>query len=368
MAGGGRGGGRRGRGGGGGRRPPPPGGGRAPTPTLELLERAEGVTLVRVFTTEHGLDAGADEAVADGSGRPGTVSLYGPRRRPRDADLADLDALVVDLVDVGARFYTYETSLLYLLEAAAARGLEVIVLDRPNPIGGVRIEGPLLDPALASFTGAHPLPVRHALTLGELARLFDVERRLGAKLTVIPVEGWRPGDLADATGLPFVPPSPNIRRLEGALFYPGIGPLETTSVSVGRGTDRPFEIVGAPYVDGAALAHALASEHLGGVRFTPLTFTPRSSKHAGRVCGGVALAVEDRERLEPFAVGVAVARALRRLYPREWDARAYRRLVANGAFSDAFERGASLEELGALARADGEAFARRRQAFLLYPR
>ncbi|HKB37016.1 MAG TPA: exo-beta-N-acetylmuramidase NamZ domain-containing protein, partial [Gemmataceae bacterium] len=245
--------------------------------TIDLMHQAEGVKLVALFSPEHGIRGVLDEKVGDGkdekTGLP-VWSLYGQRRKPTKETLEGVDTLVYDIQDIGCRFYTYISTLGLVLEAAAEHKLKVVVLDRPNPIGGVEVEGPVLDAGRESFVGWHTLPVRHSLTVGELAKLFNAERKIGADLTVIPVEGWRRGDTFDQTGLTWVNPSPNMRCLTAALLYPGIGLLETTNVSVGRGTERPFEWVGAPWLDGRKLQEALAAQNLPGVRFVPLKQTP----------------------------------------------------------------------------------------------
>ncbi len=236
--------------------------------TIDLLHKAPGVTLVALFSPEHGIRGALDEKVADSkdakTGLP-IWSLYGERRKPTTATLKGIDTLVYDIQDAGCRFYTYISTLGLVLEAAAENKLKVVVLDRPNPIGGVAVEGPVLDAGKESFVGYHRLPIRHGMTVGELALLFTKERKIGADLEVVPMRGWRRGDFYDATGLTWVHPSPNLRSLNAALTYPGIGILETTNLSVGRGTERPFEWIGAPWLDGRKLAAGLAQEHLAGV-------------------------------------------------------------------------------------------------------
>ncbi len=260
--------------------------------TADVLRAAPGVTLVALFSPEHGLGGGGDGAVADGrdarTGLP-VYSLYGKRTRPAPEQLRGLDTLVFDLADAGARWFTYETTLAYVLETAAEHHLKVVVLDRPNPLGGVAVEGPVLEPGRTSFIGYHPLPVRHGMTLGELAGLFNREHPIGADLEVVRVEGWRRAQLLDATGLAWIDPSPNLRSLDEALLYPGVGLLEATNVSVGRGTPLPFEQIGAPWIDGPRLAAALAEQRLPGVRFTATSFTPESSAFAGQRCEGVRI-------------------------------------------------------------------------------
>jgi uncharacterized protein YbbC (DUF1343 family)/CubicO group peptidase (beta-lactamase class C family) len=336
---------------------------------VDVLRAAEGVTLVAIFSPEHGLRGGADGAVSDGKdelhGLP-VYSLYGERTRPSAAQLGGIDTLVYDLQDAGARFYTYETTLGYLLETAAEHHLKLVVLDRPDPVGGAVVEGPVLSPFRTSFTGYHPLPVRHGMSVGELARLFNAERALGADLEVVKMEGWVRDQTFDRTGLPWVNPSPNLRSVDEALLYPGVGLLEATNVSVGRGTDRPFELVGAPYVDGARLAAVLGALALPGVRVTPTTFVPASSTFAGERCGGVSLHVEDRARLSPVRLGLGLALALARLYPGDWQAKNLLLMVGHEPTVAAVERGDALESIVAGWQPGLAAFLEVRKKYLLY--
>src|SRR5581483_2880797 len=255
--------------------------------TADLLHAAPNLQLAALFGPEHGIRGALDEHVPDmkdeATGLP-VYSLYGARNRPTAEQLAGLDTLVFDIQDIGTRFYTYISTLGLTLEEAAKHGLRYVVLDRPNPLGGLEVEGPLADADQLSFTAYHRLPIRHGMTVGELARLFNAEKKLGADLQVILVEGWRRADFWDATNLTWVNPSPNMRSLTEALLYPGIGLLETTNISVGRGTDTPFEIFGAPWLDGRRLAAALNAREAPGVRFVPVRFTPKSSVYAGQAC------------------------------------------------------------------------------------
>jgi uncharacterized protein YbbC (DUF1343 family) len=222
--------------------------------------------------------------------------------------------MVIDLQDIGARFYTYMTTMAYVMEEASKRGIEVVVLDRPNPIDGVQIEGPMLDKEQLSFVGYMSMPIRHGLTLGELAQLFNGENKIGAKLTVVAAQNWRRDGWFDETGLPWINPSPNMRNLIQATLYPGIGAFEGTNVSVGRGTDTPFEQIGAPWIDGVALAEALNARRIPGIRFYPVRFTPTASKFSGEPCQGVFMIVTDRAALRPVRVGVEIAAALHKLH------------------------------------------------------
>ena len=289
---------------------------------IDLLYAAPGIELVALFSPEHGIRGVADGPVSSSrdtrTGLP-IHSLYGETRRPTAEMLQRLDTLVVDLQDVGARFYTYATTMAYLLEEAAPRGIRVMVLDRPNPIGGVEVEGPILDASSTGFTGYFPTPVRHGLTLGELARLFNTERGIGADLEVVAMRGWRRATWFDQTGLRWVNPSPNMHNLHQALLYPGIGAIEGSNLSVGRGTDTPFEQIGAPWIDGPELALELNTRRLPGVRLYPLRFRPVSSRFAGERCEGVFFVVTDRAAFRPVRLGLEVTAALYRLYGDQFD-------------------------------------------------
>jgi uncharacterized protein YbbC (DUF1343 family)/CubicO group peptidase (beta-lactamase class C family) len=281
--------------------------------TIDLLAKAPDVKLVALFSPEHGIRGAVDEEVASSrdekTGLP-IYSLYGEVTRPTAQMLEGIDALVFDIADVGVRFYTYETTMAYVMEEAARRKIKMVVLDRVNPIDGFRIEGPTLDKALLSFVGYFPMPVRHGMTMGELAKLFNGENKIGADLTVVPVKGWKRAQWFDETGAPWVNPSPNMRNMNEATLYPGICLIESTNVSVGRGTDTPFEHLGAPWMDGPKLAAVLNARRLPGVRFYPTTFTPTTSKFKGELCSGVFMIVTDRSALEPVRLGVEVASAI----------------------------------------------------------
>ena len=289
--------------------------------TIDLLAAAPNVKLTALFSPEHGirgiLDATVPSSRDEKTGLP-IHSLYGTaaQRRPTDETLAGIDAIVIDLQDIGMRFYTYMTTMAYVLEEAAARKIKVFVLDRPNPIGGVAIEGPVLDEAAVGFTGYLPaMPIRHSLTLGELARLFNGEKKIGADLTVVAMRNWRRDAWFDETGLPWINPSPNMRNLHQATLYPGIGAFESTNISVGRGTDAPFEQVGAPWIDGTRLADHLNARQIPGARFYPIRFTPTASKFSNEECQGVFIVVTDRNTLRPVRLGVELASALTKLFP-----------------------------------------------------
>ena len=305
------------------------------TATIDLLANASNVKLVSLFSPEHGIRGLLDASVpstTDEKTRLPIHSLYGATRRPTAEMLAGVEAIVVDLQDIGTRFYTYMTSVAYVLEEAAARKIAVVVLDRPNPIGGVQIEGPSLDESAVGFTGYLPaMPIRHGMTMGELARLFNAEKKINADLTVVAMKNWRRDAWFDETGLTWVGPSPNMRNLHQATLYPGIGAFESTNISVGRGTDTPFEHVGAPWIDGVRLAETLNARQIPGVRFYPVRFTPVSSKFANEECGGVFMVITDRASLRPVRVGVELASALLKLFPGKLEIDAAARLFGSTA-------------------------------------
>ncbi len=301
--------------------------------TAKLLHDAEGVTLVALFSPEHGIAGALDvnrigDSVDESLGVP-IYSLYGKERKPTREQLAGIDTLVFDIQDVGTRFYTYIATMGLAMDAAAEARKEFVVLDRPNPIDGTTIEGPLRDDDRKSFVAYHSLPVRHGMTVGELARMFAAERKLDLKLTVVPLDGWRRSDYWHDTGLAWVNPSPNMRSETEAVLYPGIGLLETTNVSVGRGTDTPFEVVGAPWIRERELAERVNRAKPPGVRVVPIRFTPTSSKFAHESCGGLNFVITDWKTFRSFPLGLVVAHALLSQHPDEWDARAYLRLLAN---------------------------------------
>jgi uncharacterized protein YbbC (DUF1343 family) len=351
----------------------------------DLLAAAPGVRLAALFGPEHGVrgDAQYMAAVGDERDRRTGVpvrSLYGPTReslRPTRQHLEGLDALLFDIQDVGARFYTYQATMMLCMEAAAEAGLRFVVLDRPNPIGGLAVEGPCLRPGFESFCGMHDLAVRHGMTIGELAGLFREERRLDLDLRVVECEGWRRGMAFRETGLPWVFPSPNMPTLETALVYPGTCLLEGTNLSEGRGTTRPFEVLGAPWLDADRLSAALAGERLPGVRFRPVSFVPTWDKHAGVRCHGVELHVFEPEAFRPFRTGAACVLHARAQAPDRfaWRTEPYEFVRDLNPFdilcgSDrerlAIERGAKLADLARAWPVEERAFARRRARYLRY--
>ena len=336
--------------------------------TIDLLHTAPGVELIALFSPEHGIRGVADEKVNDSrderTGLP-IYSLYGESRRPTVEQLAGLDALVFDIQDIGCRFYTYISTLGECLSAAADARKKFIVLDRPNLITGIRVEGPMLAGA-RSFTGWHELPVRHGMTVGELARMFAAERAPTADLTVIPCEGWTRAAWFDETAQPWVNPSPNMRSLTAATLYPGVGLLEVCNLSVGRGTDRPFEMVGAPYIDDHQLAATLTAAALPGLRFVPVRFTPTASVFKGKECGGVQILVTNRDSCSALDLGIVLATTLQRLYPNDLGIERLPRLLVHPPTLEAIRAGRSLEEVKALWAPDRELCRERRERFRLY--
>lgn len=339
-------------------------------PTVDVLHHGPGVRLRTLFGPEHGIRGAIDDKVEDGrderTGLP-VHSLYGPRTEPTAEQLAGLDTLVFDIQDVGCRFYTYLSTLGHCLVAAARHGLRFVVLDRPNPIGGEAVEGPLADDSRLSFVAWHPIPVRHGMTLGEMARLIVADRQLKVELVVVKCEGWKRADWWDATGLTWVNPSPNMRSLTQATLYPGPALLEFTNVSVGRGTDTPFELFGAPWIEPRAFAHALNAAKLPGIRFIPVRFTPRVSRFENELCGGVQLLVTDRLKFAPVRTGLEMARTLRQLHRDRWQASKLMTLLVNRAAMDALMADEPVATLQKEWAAPLKAFNDVRKHFLLYP-
>jgi molybdopterin-guanine dinucleotide biosynthesis protein MobB len=354
------------------------------TPSWKALSRVAGVRLARLFGPEHGIDGGAvymegvSSAIHGESGLP-VASLYGTTReslRPRAEDLRDLDALVFDIPDVGSRYYTYHWTMLLAMEACAESGKSFVVCDRPNPIGG-GVEGAPQDPAFLSYVGLHPIAVRHGMTSGELARLLVAERGLDLDFTVSRMHGWARNVSYAETGLPWIPPSPNIPTVETARVYPGMALLEGTNLSEARGTARPFEMFGAPWLEPLALTGALADLDLPGVSFLPTRFRPMFEKHAGVTCGGAIIEVTDPSAFQPFATGLLVIDTARRLVPREF---AWRRepyefdtrpaidvLTGSARFREALDAGEGASAEVGRHREEGRRFLARRDPFLLYP-
>lgn len=338
--------------------------------TIDLLHEAPEVNLVAIFSPEHGIAGKFDQpeigdAEDESTGIP-IYSLYGESRRPDPEELKQVEVLVFDIQDIGARFYTYISTMGLAMEAAAEQDVAFVVLDRPNPLGGVDVGGPLLDVGRESFVGYHQMAIRHGMTVGELAKMFRDQREIDVDLEVVEVAGWRRDELWDRTGLTWVNPSPNMRSLTEAILYPGVGLIETTNVSVGRGTDTPFELFGAPWIDRHELAAALNEADTPGVRFIPIRFTPESSKYAGEVCDGVNLHVVDRSKLEPGFLGIQLAATLRRLYPEQWSMERFDRLLINKSVYDAIAEGRSADEIRDRYKARLNRFRRDRQRYFLY--
>jgi uncharacterized protein YbbC (DUF1343 family) len=351
----------------------------------DRLAEAPGVHLAALFGPEHGLMGEAQDLIGVAGGTdPDSglriYSLYGDTvesLKPTEEQLRGLDALVIDLQDVGSRYYTFQATMLFCMEAAARQGLRVLVLDRPNPIGGETVEGPLLRKGYESFVGIHPLVTRHGLTIGELARLYKAERNIDVDLVVIPCEGWRREQDFDQTGLPWVLPSPNMPTLDTAIVYPGQCLLEGTNLSEGRGTTRPFELCGAPWIDARKLCRRLQDEGWPGVHFRPTWFKPTFQKFAGQTCAGIQLHVTDRQAFQPVRVGLAVLATLRDL---SGDAFAWRqttyefvsdRLAIDLLFGSererrALEAGMPVGDICRAWEADEAAFRERRRPYLIY--
>ena len=330
---------------------------------------APGVNLAALFTPEHGLEATLDGKVASGhdprTGLP-VYSLYGDAFAPTAESLAGIDTLVFDVQDVGTRFFTYASTMRRAMEAARDHDVRFMVLDRPNPIDGIDVAGPVLVPASASFVNYHSLPIRHGMTVGELATLFNADDHLGVALSVVTMQGWRRAAYGDETGLPWVNPSPNLRSVDEAVLYPAVGLLEATNLSVGRGTDAPFERVGAPWIDASALAAATTAEGLAGVVIAPELFTPQADRYAGQRCAGIHLTVRDRARFEPVQAGLAIARELRRLYPRQWEFAKLDRLLVHPEAIRAIDAGLPLDAIVETYRSELALFMTKREKYLLY--
>lgn len=343
---------------------------RAGRATIDVLHKAPGVKLVALFSPEHGIRGLADEKVSDSKdGQTGLpiYSLYGETRRPKSEHLKDLDALVFDIQDIGTRFYTYISTLGYVMEEAAKARVPVIVLDRPNPIGGIEVEGPIADADRLSFTVYHTVPVRHGMTIGELAQLFNAQRKIECDLRIVKMDGWRRSMWLDETNLTWTNPSPNMRSLTEATLYPGVGLLETTNVSVGRGTDTPFELIGAPWIDGQQLASYLNNRGIAGVRFVPVRFTPRSSVFKDEECSGVNAIITDRARFRPLVAGLEIAVGLRKLYSSQWKIDNYLRLLANSDSLERLKRGETANEIARSWETRLGEFRKARAGVLLYP-
>ncbi len=341
--------------------------------TIDVLAQAPGISLEAIFSPEHGVTGELDTTDINNSKDAATCvpvySVYGAsdsaRRPPLDI-LKNLDAVVFDIQDAGARFYTYETTLGYFLEGAAKAGIEIFVLDRPNPITGSFVQGVIPDSGRESFVNYFPVPVRHGMTLGELAKLFNGERNLNAHLTVVPMEGWMRGDWYDSTALPWINPSPNLRSLTEATLYPGVALVEGTNVSVGRGTDTPFELLGAPWIKGAQLAQYLNARNISGVRFVPVTFTPTAGTHTGQKCEGVNIVLVERNAFDAAELGLELASALHKLYLEQFHMDRMIELLVNQSVYDAVAAGQDPRRIAEDWREPLEKFQQVRQKYLIY--
>jgi uncharacterized protein YbbC (DUF1343 family) len=341
--------------------------------TIDVLAKAPGISLDAIFSPEHGVTGTLDTTdvknTKDAATGVAVYSVYGATdaaRRPPIDILKRLDAVLIDLADAGVRFYTYETTVGYFLEAAAKAGIEVVILDRPNPITGSFVQGPVSDNGRENFTNYFPEPVRHGMTLGELSKMFNTERHLGARLVVVAMEGWQRGDWFDSTGLAWVNPSPNLRSLNEATLYPGVGMIEGTNVSVGRGTDTPFEVVGAPWIKGRELAAYLNGREIQSVRFVPIAFTPSSSNFAGERCEGVNLIALDRNTLDSPELGIELAAALHKLYPNDFKLERMADLLVNQAVLEAIGAGQAPRRIAEDWHERLAGFVRLREKYLLY--
>ena len=341
--------------------------------TIDVLAKAPGISLDAIFSPEHGVTGTLDTTDINNSKDAATgvpvYSVYGgtdTARRPPEDVMKNLDAVVFDIQDAGTRFYTYETTLGYFLEAAAKAGIELIVLDRPDPITGSFVQGPVADAGRESFTNYWNVPVRHGMTMGELAKMFNAERGINAKLTVVPMEGWQRGDWFDSTGLAWVNPSPNLRSVTEAALYPGVALIEGTNVSVGRGTDTPFELVGAPWVKSKELAAYLNGRGIAGVRFVPVTFTPTASAYSGQTCPGVNVILTDRNGFDAPELGIELAAALQKLYTADFKIERIGQLLVNQGAYDALVAGQDPRRIAQDWQDGLAAFQKVREKYLIY--
>jgi uncharacterized protein YbbC (DUF1343 family) len=337
--------------------------------TVDLLSHAPGVQLVALFSPEHGLAGRNDEKIGStkdaATGLP-IFSLYGETLRPTDAMLKGIDALVFDVQDAGVRFYTYTSTMAYCMEEAAKRNIAFYVLDRPNPIGGEIVEGPMLDADKTSFTAYFPLPVRYGLTIGELAQFFNNENHIGADLHVVTMKNWHRNYFFESTGARWIPPSPNLRTLKGAVLYPGLEILQNAGVSVGRGTEAPFEEFGAPWINGEEVASALNARHLPGLRFTAQPFIPVVGLYSGQRCGGVAVRVTDRQAVRSMRMGIEIAAILKQLYPSNFDPAKLMLLTGSAETIRQLQEGTSPEQIASSWTGELSSFDAVRRKYFLY--
>jgi len=337
--------------------------------TAELLSHAPSVQLVALFSPEHGLAGRKDEKVPS-SKDPSTglpvYSLYGETRRPTDEMLNGIDALVFDVQDAGVRFYTYTATMAYCMEEAAKRKIAFFVLDRPNLLGGEIIEGPILDADKTNFVGYYSLPVRYALTIGELAQFFNAENHIGADLHVITMRNWHRNYFFESTGIKWIPPSPNLRTIKGSILYPGIEILQSAGVSVGRGTQTPFEEFGAPWMNGDEVAAALNARNLPGVRFAGQLFIPIAGLYSGQRCGGVSIKITDRFKVRSMRMGLEIAAILEKLYPKQFEVSKMIELVGNADSMQQLQSGVPPEKIVQSWSESLTAFDQIRRKYFLY--
>lgn len=341
--------------------------------TIDVLAQAPGISLDAIFSPEHGVTGTLDTThvgdTTDAATGVKVYSVYGgtdAARRPSQDVLKNLDAVVFDIQDAGVRFYTYETTLGYFLEECAKAGIELIVLDRPNPITGAFFQGPVADAGKENFTSYWTVPPRHGMTMGELAKMFNAERSINAKLTVVAMEGWQRGDWFDSTGLTWVNPSPNLRSVYAASLYPGVALIEYTNVSVGRGTDTPFELLGAPWMKSRELAAYLNGRGIAGVRFVPVTFTPTSAVYSGQICSGVNIIATDRNGFDAPELGMELAAALHKLYPSDFKMERLQELLVNQSVYDALAAGQDPRRIAQDWQDGLQAFGKVREKYLIY--
>ena len=337
--------------------------------TVDVLSHASGLKLVALFSPEHGLAGRNDEKISS-SKDPATGlpvhSLYGETLRPTDEMLKGIDTLIFDVQDAGVRFYTYTTTMAYCMKEAAKRNIAFFVLDRPNPLGGEIVEGPMLDADKTNFVGYFPLPVRYGLTIGELAQLFNTENHIGADLHVIAMRNWHRNYFFESTGIKWIPPSPNLRTIKGSILYPGIEILQNAGVSVGRGTQAPFEEFGAPWLDGEEVAAALNERHLPGLHFTAQPFIPIVGLYSGQRCGGVAVRITDRFSVRSMRMGVEIAAILQKLYPKQFDPEKLLLLIGNSDTIQQLQAGVAPEKIVASWSTALTAFDQIRRKYFLY--
>ena len=336
---------------------------------VDVLRHASGLQLVALFSPEHGLAGRNNENVAS-SKDPTTgllvYSLYGDTRRPTDEMLKGIDTLVFDIQDAGVRFYTYTVTMAYCMEEAAKRNIAFFVLDRPNPMGGEIVEGPMLDSDKTSFVAYFPIPVRYGLTIGELAQFFNAENHIGADLHVIPMKNWHRNYFFESTGIKWIPPSPALRTIKGSILYPGIEILQSAGVSVGRGTQAPFEEFGAPWLNGDEVAAALNERHIPGVHFAAQPFIPVTGPYGGQHCGGVSIRITDRFAVRSMRVGLEIAAVLQTLYPKQFDTSKLLELTGNADTVQQLQSGVAPEKIVASWSASLADFDKLRRKYFLY--